>query len=1541
MDLTITASSTATNPTYYTMTDKNNNTWKFYYGYLTSFTDYNGNSLYYAYNGANYSTSSTAWQPSSSTATYRVTSVWRKNDGVNAEKIASLSYNTNGYLSSVTDQAGRTTSISISNNQLTQITFPDGQTASYAYTQDGGLDLLSETCDNELGYKICYSYSMQLGQRRVYEITEKALDGSTWLASDSMRAYKAEAVYSRFRYYGADRTADTSDDLVSRFWFDNYGRTVNVTTFNHNETEIWNVSASTYTKNEGTKKTNNRLLGAASAGALSPNLLYNSGAEDETTNLDGWTMAGSGSSAAREDSGSTPLVAPRTGEYLMKLYTQTVSTGTQTRYQSVYLKKDTTYVFSAYVNTACATGFGTDGGAYLSIRNSGGTVKASSRVVNYKTNTAVEAGWERLELVYTPTANGQYQLAANIKNMAQIAVFDDFQLEAVVHSGQADGAASAVNLLQLGSFETKNGTSNTADKSKVNTWWTYNANQAAPVSYTDRGYAMTFAPGISAKHRATQTVDLNVPSNTTFLLSAWGQTPASSMNSEDDLTGDNSGNARFFGIIATLTYTDSTPQEYFYIPFNDDVGGWQYICGTVVPKAENKTVASITVALACDYNANRTYIDDVRLVREPVQTYAYDDEGNLLNTSDSENNKTSTEYDSSDRMISYTGMDGVSYSLSYSGTNRDPASITSDGVKTAYTYDAAGNITQTVVSNSTNSNFLQSEATYSADKNYLTQTKDVNGAETEYSYYVSGNLSSNEEATGLLKTLTNAKGYVTSYTYDADNDRSKTVTVDGSHVIAYEYSKGRLVGLSRNDTDGNSWTWQSYKTYYNAFGQRVKITVSQADDNYGFPSPVKGTELTLAEYSYAPNGGNLQKMTYGNGSYVNYSYDLLDRVIEESYYNSSNTCTRSVTYVYNPMGALAKRYTRNGSGTLTETHTFEYDSLGRLIRSSEFDGANNLIQRIEQLYDTANRLSSQSWVIEGDAYTESYTYRTSDGLLDKAYNATGGRTEYRYDSLKRLSETAIKNSAGTTFFRTGYSYKAGAATNQTTAQVGTYTVWNPDYTSIVSYRYDYDALGNITKIKDSKNSDRVLAEYTYDDLNQLTYEKIYNYSGTGTTPTSTDTYEYEYDSAGNMLSEKKNGTTVNSYTYSTGAWADQLVEVNGEEITYDGSGNPDVYVSGYDVIYACGFDGRNWLGFQTWSGPQMQVDYAYDADGIRTSKNVDGELHTYVTQNGKVVRETIGSGSTAKVLDFLYDTSGLPFALKYSTNGGASFATYYYVLNLQGDVVALMTEGRSIVAQYTYNAWGKVLSATGAMADINPIRYRGYYYDTETGFYYLQSRYYDPANHRFINADTYISTGQGFLGNNMFAYCNNNPVVFCDTTGTAPVETIDLDGDGEIDCYVYEYTYNERTYNVMGTSCSVIISGSGRIYIFIGKSEEYITNSKNRPEGFNSDTDFMATYLIGERDGEPNPTIQIANSYKCRIEPQMKAIAKVMLDFGSQYAPEWKRTEGSIVTEWKEHNRYAYFSASAKHTDFDNAEEGMGFLGFLGKAIMRVFSSIF
>ena len=130
-------------------------------------------------------------------------------------------------------------------------------------------------------------------------------------------------------------------------------------------------------------------------------------------------------------------------------------------------------------------------------------------------------------------------------------------------------------------------------------------------------------------------------------------------------------------------------------------------------------------------------------------------------------------------------------------------------------------------------------------------------------------------------------------------------------------------------------------------------------------------------------------------------------------------------------------------------------------------------------------------------------------------------------------------------------------------------------------------------------------------------------------------------------------------------------------------------------------------------------------------------------------------------LDFSYDANGYPYALKY--NG----TTYYYITNLQGDVMYLVDGTGATVAAYEYDPFGNILSATGPMAEINPLRYRGYYYDAELEMYYLQSRYYDPMVGRFINADMLVSTGQGALGYNMFAYCGNDPINRYDDGGSS------------------------------------------------------------------------------------------------------------------------------------------------------------------------------
>ena len=293
-----------------------------------------------------------------------------------------------------------------------------------------------------------------------------------------------------------------------------------------------------------------------------------------------------------------------------------------------------------------------------------------------------------------------------------------------------------------------------------------------------------------------------------------------------------------------------------------------------------------------------------------------------------------------------------------------------------------------------------------------------------------------------------------------------------------------------------------------------------------------------------------------------------------------------------------------------------------------------------------------------------------------------------------------------------------------------------------SLGYEYDTGGNITKVTHSTNT-AWNASYTYDSQNQLTQEVNKN-----------GTYNYTYDTGGNIRSVS--GAETHTYTYGDSEWLDLLTAYDGKAITYDTIGNPAVWHNDTGDWNLSWSNGRQLT--RATKGSHI-VSYTYDLAGIRDSKTVDGVTYNYITQNGQVVRQTWTSGGTSHVMDFIYDNTGKPYAMWY---GGD---IYYYVLNLQGDVISIVTRWGESYGSYTYDAWGNIIAQAGWLAAINPIRYRGYYYDSETGLYYLGSRYYDPQVGRFVNADCFASTGQGFIACNMFCYCSNNPVMAIDPTG--------------------------------------------------------------------------------------------------------------------------------------------------------------------------------
>ncbi len=427
-------------------------------------------------------------------------------------------------------------------------------------------------------------------------------------------------------------------------------------------------------------------------------------------------------------------------------------------------------------------------------------------------------------------------------------------------------------------------------------------------------------------------------------------------------------------------------------------------------------------------------------------------------------------------------------------------------------------------------------------------------------------------------------------------------------------------------------------------------------------------------------------------------------------------------------------------------NTHEVQSLE--IGYDSYDRVNRLVQRLEGS-------KTKTGLVYGDA---SKVQRP--GLV---YGITVDGTQRQslsYDAMARCTKETITLSSGKTR-QNRFSY--GTISHLTdTDSLLSYMSNGTD-----SWNYAYDNVGNITKI----TSGTKVITYQYDELNQLIRE---NNGVLGITVL------YAYDAGGNMTSRKTYAYTEGAvstvqtqdlFTYRTDGWKDQLLSWNGKSYAYDAGGNPTV-LRGMALTWG---EGRRLKRIAATAG---EVTFAYDSDGKRVKKT-GGGIETKYYYNGStlsgLVRKAANNTEAAKTtVQFVYDTQGKPFMLR--VNGKTD---YFYLYNGLGDVVGLVDSSNQVVVRYQYNSWGKVTSTQDTsgvfLATLNPFCYRKYVYDPETELYCLGSRYYDPEVGRFVNADdpgVTFAKPQELGSKNLYAYCDNNPIVRQDYDGEIPIPCI-------------------------------------------------------------------------------------------------------------------------------------------------------------------------
>ena len=945
---------------------------------------------------------------------------------------------------------------------------------------------------------------------------------------------------------------------------------------------------------------------------------------------------------------------------------------------------------------------GTDAGAFIRVTDTAGNILGVSEHL-----VKYDSEYTRLIVPFElATAQSvQVQILVNGKGTVYA---DAAQLE-------NNPYANAYNMLENGNFE------------RDTSGWTCSGGVYSTTGTCfNMSKSLCMNGAVSSDRYAYQTPAVRTTRSTreTFTLSGWAKGYGLPNHDRDGC------NTPRFRLRAVIKYYDTTYKEYgteeFTADFSPCTEEWQF-ASVQFSKSKYRTVQYVRVYCDYGYNSGTVYFDDVQLVRNSLETY--------LSASDFVVESTGTSDDAVAEVADTTPTFNEA-------TDKFGNALT----KTTFTDGEFGTIYRSFKFNADDDCMAGDDA-----GNNLVEETDARGNKTTYT--VDGDTSRNEEVIDRL-------GNKAAYEYD-DSGRTTKVT---SAKPQYDEN-----GKKKTDENGNiiyddiAHVSYAYDTFDNMTlihrGDGMKYALAYNEFHNLESIGIEGKDEALIKYTYKNGNGRLKQMTYANGHTMKATYNSIGQMVAEKWFeteaqaaDSTATPIAHYKYVYDGDGNIVRSIDIKAQ----KEYNYEYEE-GRIVRATEANitlsgeivTAKVVVNTVKYYYDTEGKMTKKV-ITPASGSAQIIYYETNDDNTVVKFSA-GGRTvtsHSKTDSFGRKIFDELQ--LGTDFVSRQFVYHAGKVTAEhkekakVKSSATTQLVSQIILSNGTTLSYGYDAEERITSVVETYTVDGTPVTnttiYTYDALGQLLTETV-----NGEVVNS-----MEYDNYGNIT--KKNGK---AYTYGDTTWKDLLTGFDGKTIEYDAQGNPTSYL-GHTLTWE---KGRQLKSFDSNT-------YTYNANGIRTSKTVNGVKHEYTLDGTKILRETWDSNTLIP----LYDNEDSVCGILY--NG----TPHYFIKNLQGDVIAIVDKDAKTVARYSYDAWGvcTVTQDSVGIANINPFRYRGYYYDEDTNLYYLQSRYYDAGVGRFINSDesTNIGLGASLRSFNLYAYAENNPISMIDEAGYAAINVI-------------------------------------------------------------------------------------------------------------------------------------------------------------------------